>query len=108
GNVRELENVIERAVVLEMTDQILKASLPEEIVGASSPTSRPQVPDMDSEEVIDLESTLDEIEKSILLKALNKSNGIINKAAKMLNLSFRSMRYRVQKHQLKGKIPIDD
>ncbi len=107
GNVRELENVIERAVVLETTEQITKASLPDEIVGGRSPVPA-RLPDIDSQDSIDLESTLDEIEKSMLLKALNKSDGIINRAAKMLNLSFRSMRYRVKKHQLKGKIQIDE
>ena len=107
GNVRELENVIERAVVLETTQQITKASLPDEIVGGRRPVPA-RLPDIDSQDSIDLESTLDEIEKSMLLKALNKSDGIINRAAKMLNLSFRSMRYRVKKHQLKGKIQIDE
>jgi two-component system, NtrC family, response regulator PilR len=99
GNVRELENVIERAVVLETGESIQKSSLPEEIFGA---ISNIQVPSMDKEKV-DLERTLDEIEKKMLSNALIQSDGIINKAAKQLNLSFRSMRYRIKKHQLKGK-----
>jgi two-component system, NtrC family, response regulator PilR len=99
GNVRELENVIERAVVLETGESIQKSSLPEEIFGA---ISQIQVPTMDKEK-IDLERTLDQIEKKMLSNALVQADGIINKAAKQLNLSFRSMRYRIQKHQLKGK-----
>jgi two-component system, NtrC family, response regulator PilR len=99
GNVRELENVIERAVVLETGESIKKSSLPEEIFGA---IPQIQVPAMDKEK-IDLERTLDQIEKRMLSNALVQADGIINKAAKQLNLSFRSMRYRIQKHQLKGK-----
>jgi two-component system, NtrC family, response regulator PilR len=99
GNVRELENVIERAVVLETGESIQKASLPDEIFGA---IPQFQIPNMNKEE-IDLERTLDQIEKKMLSDALVQADGIINKAAKQLNLSFRSMRYRIQKHQLKGK-----
>jgi len=61
-----------------------------------------QVPSMDKEK-IDLERTLGQIEKKMLSNALVQADGIINKAAKQLNLSFRSMRYLIQKHQLKGK-----
>ncbi|MBT5470150.1 MAG: sigma-54-dependent Fis family transcriptional regulator [Nitrospina sp.] len=101
GNVRELENVIERAVVLETGETIQKSSLPEEIIGIM-PAGHIQVPNLDAEK-IDLERTLDQIEKKMLSNALFQADGIINKAAKQLNLSFRSMRYRIQKYQLKGK-----
>ena len=107
GNVRELENVIERAVVLETTPQVTVMSLPDEITG-SQPRAISSLPEFDRDGNIDLENTMDEIEKTMLIKALNKSDGMINKAAKMLNLSFRSMRYRVKKHQLKGKVQIDE
>ncbi len=107
GNVRELENVVERAVVLETSDLITPASLPDDIKDTHSSTIT-SLPQIETDGPIDLENTMDEIEKSILLKALSKSDGMINKAAKMLNLSFRSMRYRVKKHQLKGKVQIDE
>lgn len=106
GNVRELENVIERAVVLETADVIQESSLPGGISGDNDSTSEVVVPTNDHP--VDLEKTLDEIEKKLLLGALDQSNGIINKAAKHLNLSFRSMRYRIQKHKLKGKEDADD
>ena len=96
GNVRELENVIEKAVVLETGESIQKSSLPEEIFGT---ISNIQISFMDKEKV-DLERTLDQIEKKMLSNALIQSDGIINKVAKQLNLSFRSMRYRIKKHQL--------
>ena len=106
GNVRELENVIERAVVLETGDTIQISSLPEGISGDAEPSSEVALPSGD--QPVDLEKTLDQIEKKMIRGALDQSNGIINKAAKQLNLSFRSMRYRIQKHKLKGKEETDD
>jgi two-component system response regulator PilR (NtrC family) len=101
GNVRELENVIERAVVLEAGDTIQVSSLPEGISGDAEPSTEMTLPSTD--QPMDLEKTLDQIERKMISGALDQSNGIINKAAKQLNLSFRSMRYRIQKHKLKGK-----
>ncbi len=101
GNVRELENTIERAVLLESGDSIQTFSLYDEIREESSSIAD-LMPSLNNP-AVDLEKTLEKIEKRILLGALEQSNGIINKAAKILNLSFRSMRYRLQKHKLKGK-----
>ncbi len=106
GNVRELENTIERAVVLETNEKIEVSSLPEEILGTSMKTESLMPNFVD--EPIDLEKTLDNIEKKILLGALNKTDGMMNKAAKLLNLSFRSMRYRVKKHNLKGNAELQE
>lgn len=101
GNVRELENVIERAVVLGSGGMIKSASLPDEVLGIPD-GSGDLLPEF-SGQPIDLEETLDSYEKNILLGALNESEGMISKAAKLLKLSFRSMRYRVKKHKLKAK-----
>jgi two-component system, NtrC family, response regulator PilR len=102
GNIRELENTIERAVVLETEDLIGVSSLPEEIFQAPSPADN-LIPSIAGDDPIDLEKTLDNIEKSMLLGALSKTDGMINKAAKLLSLSFRSMRYRVKKHNINAK-----
>ncbi len=101
GNVRELENTIERSVVLETGIAIQATSLTDEIREESSSIAD-LMPSLGNP-AVDLEMTLEKIEKRILLGALEETNGIINKAAKLLNLSFRSMRYRLQKHKLKGK-----
>ena len=100
GNVRELENVIERAVVLEMGDLVRVSSLPDELRGPRA-ESMGLIPLLNSQ-CDDLEKTLGQIEKQMIQGALAKTDGVIYKAAKLLNLSFRSMRYRVQKHNLKG------
>ncbi len=101
GNVRELENVIERAVVLETEEIIRRTSLPDDLLGQLS-SDKIQMPGLDQNN-IDLERTLEQIEKKMLANALMHSDGIINKAAKKLNLSFRSMRYRIEKHKLKDR-----
>ncbi len=106
GNVRELENVIERAVVLETGEKISKTSLPDELLDDLS-LGKVQTPELDQSN-IDLEKTLDHIEKEMISNALMRSDGIINKAAETLNLSFRSMRYRIEKHKLKGKSKDED
>ena len=67
GNVRELENAIERAVVLETEKRIGKASLPDELLGKSSP-NKIQIPEL-GENNIDLERTLDQIEKKMIANA---------------------------------------
>jgi two-component system, NtrC family, response regulator PilR len=106
GNVRELENVIERAVVLETGEKISKNSLPDELLDDLS-LEKVQAPELDKSN-IDLEKTLDQIEKKMITNALMRSDGIINKAAETLNLSFRSMRYRIEKHKLRGKSKDED
>jgi len=96
GNVRELENVIERAVSLEKTDVILSESLPEKICRppeAFKPISGFEIPDQG----INLEKTLEDIERAIIKEALAQSRGIKIRAAQLLGLSSRSFRYRIDK-----------
>lgn len=96
GNVRELENIIERAVALERSDVILPESLPGNVKGdkLSSSNEDIDIPD----EGIDLEKIMDDMEKKLLEKSLKRTNGVKTRAAKLLNLSFRSFRYRLAKH----------
>ncbi len=100
GNVRELENVIERAVVLESSNLINVKNLPESITSIKG-KSKLKIPEF-SEDGMDLEKYVDKIEKEVITMALNKTNGILNKAASLLNLSLRSFRYRLQKHNIKN------
>lgn len=105
GNIRELENVIERAVTLEPSNVIRLSSLPHHIV--STPIKEAPIIDL-PDEGIDLQRHLDEITKRLILQALERTNWNQTKAAKLLNLSFRSMRYYVQKFNLKSLHNLDD
>ncbi len=96
GNVRELENVIERVALLTEKDEITPANLPPEIVTVGG--SRMQPLDELTDDGVDLEQIIIDIEKNYLLKALEKTDGIKTDAAKLLGLSFRSFRHRLQKY----------
>ena len=96
GNVRELENTIERLAVLAPGDTILLEHIPETIAELSPcpeliPTDIP-------ESGIDLECLLRTAEKTLLNRALEKTGGVKTEAAKILGLSFRSFRHRLQKY----------
>ncbi len=99
GTVRELENIIERAVTLEQTNIIHKDSLPPRVIprkkGAIPSTGLPAGLE---DEGIDLERHLGEMEKEWLLWALQQTGGVKKKAAKLLKISFRSFRYRLKKY----------
>jgi two-component system, NtrC family, response regulator PilR len=98
GNVRELENVIERCVALENRETISPSSLPSNLYSLNQPFS---IPSTDIPEGgLDLEKTVGEYEKSIIVNALEKVRWIKKDAAKILNVSFRSLRYRIEKYGL--------
>ena len=96
GNVRELENVIERAVVMSRARLIGLGDLPPELSGlAGAPsTSLDEVPS----EGCDLEAVLGEVERRLLVSALDRTGGVRKHAAQLLGITFRSMRYRLKKH----------
>jgi two-component system response regulator PilR (NtrC family) len=98
GNVRELENMVERTVLLTDREIILPEDLPEEICKAVE--LRRHLPEI-TDEGIDFEGILEQIEKSYLIKALEKAKGIKTDAAKLLNLSFRSFRHKLYKYGIK-------
>jgi two-component system response regulator PilR (NtrC family) len=95
GNVRELENMVERIVLLADRNMIMPDDLPEEVFTAVQPATA--LPDVGNDGV-DLEKIVEEIEKDYLSKALTKANGNKTDAAKLLNLSFRSFRHRLHKY----------
>lgn len=100
GNVRELENIIERSVALENSNIIL----PESLVLSERKKELPEAklpPLQLTNNGIDLEKELSELEKDLILQALEMSNGVIKKAAELLNLSFRSLRWKIQKYNLR-------
>lgn len=94
GNVRELENVLERSIILSESDILDHNSLPPAFTHGDTPTaSEVYLP----EDGLDLEAYIRDIEIQLLTQALERSNGIKKKAAQLLHLSFRSLRYRLDK-----------
>ncbi|MGE5699609.1 MAG: sigma-54-dependent transcriptional regulator [Deltaproteobacteria bacterium] len=100
GNVRELENVMERATIIETKDVISMASLPPNVtkIDSSRESIAPAYPEIFDVEGASLDAVVDRLEKDLLLKALERAGGNKTEAAKLLNISFRSMRYRLDKH----------
>ncbi len=91
GNVRELENVLKRAVVTAAGKQITPEDLVPSLGGrVESPPAGVDLP-------VDLEKHLEEMERAYIREALRRTGGNLTKAAELLGLSFRSMRYRVKK-----------
>ncbi len=98
GNVRELENFIERILLLTDKEDITVNDIPQEIFRSSE--SKIPSPDLTLSGV-DLDQIIQGIEKNYLLNALKLTNGNRTEAAKLLNLSFRSLRHRLSKYGIK-------
>jgi len=96
GNVRELENTLERLAILCSDDTIHLEHIPD-AVRSAKPCSDLVAIDI-PEEGVDLEAILETAEKTLLRKALEKTQGVKTEAAKLLKLSFRSFRHRLQKY----------
>ncbi len=96
GNVRELENTMERLAILCAGDTIRLEHIPD-TVREMSPCSELGALDI-PDEGLDMESLLENAEKTLLRRALEKSGGVKTEAAKLLKLSFRSFRHRLQKY----------
>jgi DNA-binding NtrC family response regulator len=87
GNVRELENIVERAVVMCTGDRIGSAELPAHLAPAPTPTAI-QIPG----------STLEQVERYAITKALEASGGSTSKAAEMLGISVRKIQYKLHEY----------
>jgi len=88
GNVRELENVIERAVILTRGDYISKEDLP--LVPAGT----------DSAQEKRMKDTVGALEKRMITEALVNADWVQTKAASALGLSERMLRYKIKKHSI--------
>jgi len=106
GNVRELENIIERGVALESSNIILPESLTlsmhrqgRESLGGEDP-EKSAASDEDLAFDIGLEQYVTDIEKRVIAKALARANNSKMRAADLLKMSFRSFRYKVKKYDM--------
>jgi len=100
GNVRELGNVMERALALSSGDRITLTDLPRNIQEFTPETA--PAPAALPPEGMDLESTMAEFEKSLIIQALDQGRFSQKKAAQLLGLTPRSLRYRLQKYGLEA------
>jgi two-component system response regulator PilR (NtrC family) len=104
GNIRELENVVERAIVLGNSDTLEPDALPTTLtvpkelqeVGIEIPAGG-----------VDLEETMDRIERQYIQLALERTAGVQTRAAQLLKVSFRQFRYKLQKHNPRLQRPPD-
>jgi len=93
GNIRELKNVIERAIILESEDTLLLEHLPQEMIAKTGAAASGPVTFRIPPEGIDIE----DVERELIRQALELSEGNQSKAARKLNLGIDAFRYRMKK-----------
>jgi len=98
GNVRELENVIERAVALSRDGVLREEALPPQVLHPEPVVQGERIPD----EGVQLDALVADYERGLLREALRRSGGVKKRAARLLGVSFRSFRYRLEKLGLDG------
>ncbi len=100
GNVRELENIVERMVVLCEGDEVELSDLPDKVLSGSAIVDS-DIPQIDlPESGIDLSTAVNEFEKNIIIQALNKSNWVKNRAAKLLHVNRTTLVEKIKKQKL--------
>ena len=100
GNIRELENIVERIVVLTPGSEVSPGDLPAFLQTESSPLEAISL-DLPPNGV-----SLGGLEKELLLRALQECNWNQSKAARYLSLSRKTLIYRMQKYHLPGRAPL--
>ena len=96
GNVRELENAMERAFILETSNELSAQHLPDTVATNSGMRTLTNFP----EEGIDLEAYVENLQKAFLEEALRRKDGVQVKAAELLRMSYRSFRHYMQKYNI--------
>jgi two-component system NtrC family response regulator len=93
GNVRELENLVERAVVLTRDDVISLGELPLSI----------KEPRADVVDQTNLSAVVEGIERRMIVDALEDASGVQTRAAESLGISERALRYKLKKYGIRGE-----
>jgi DNA-binding NtrC family response regulator len=97
GNVRQLKNVIERAVILSENGEIFPRHLPPEIVSEKAKGKGFELRDL---EIPPEGLPLEDVEKEVIRKALAMTEGNLSKAARILSITRDTLRYRIKKLNL--------
>ena len=101
GNVRELQNIVERAVALSSGPSLVLEDLPDRVRIAATATA--STADLSfPPDGVDIDDLLNQLERKWLLAALEGAGGNKTRAAQLLNITFRSFRYRLAKHGMGG------
>ena len=95
-DVRELENVVERAVTLARTNRITLDCLPGTVRRPAEPAQQARIPAAG----VNLDGLLAAYETSLIQEALQRTGGVKKRAAQLLGVTFRSLRYRLEKLRL--------
>ena len=90
GNVRELQNIVERAVIMARGAVVTRADLPPEVQKAEGAPSADTLP-----------AQVEELEKTAIAQALEQASGVQSRAAELLGLTERNLRYKLRKYGLK-------
>lgn len=109
GNVRELENIIERMMALESGPALLADEVPDHI----REPLKPRFETLGRELVwnaagVRLDDIVSNVEREFLLKALEQAKGVKKDASRLLNITMRSMRYRLEKFGLDAGSDTDE
>lgn len=96
GNIRELETVIERAILLNESGVITEKDVRGELTG-----NIPLIKDFDMIDIPDGGIDFEELEKELIKKALIKADGVATKAARLLRMNYKAFLYRVEKFNIK-------
>ena len=108
GNVRELENIVQRHVALCEGTRIEDISIAGGFDDASTNANGGLLPGVGEDLIpaggIDLERTLEDIERRYILEALRLTGGHITNASKLLGMSYRSIRYRIKKLGIREQV----
>jgi transcriptional regulator with GAF, ATPase, and Fis domain len=95
GNVRELENVIERMVILSEDDYLTREDLPEKI--RATPPLDAQGDSLVPDEGLSLSHAVNEYERQLIIHALEKADWVKNRAAKLLNMNRTTLVEKIKK-----------
>ncbi len=103
GNVRQLESAIERAMLLCENDTITIEDLPPEMTQESKPASADDLFKLPPEGV-----NFEDVERSLIMQAMDRTDNNITKSAKLLGLTFRTLQYRLEKFGIKKDVDASD
>lgn len=96
GNIRQLESALERAILLCENDTITLEDLPPEMTAGSRPASSGDLFKLPPDGV-----NFEDVERSLIMQAMDRTDNNITKSAKLLGLTFRTLQYRLEKFGIK-------